>query len=214
MYRTLISGCLQMFARPIGKDYVIARQGGLQNNIWPAEAVCMRRVLEATEAEYSNEGEILLPMHVGRKPSEPQTEGPFVADGVNLIAAGVCAPNSETARKIEMYYKNRCIFWNGLHGLMNCGLLPGHQWDPWTGHVWYTGFVEQMWFDVFLQQGRLKEAEETLEAQLRYSMTAEYCVCERYCDNDPYFVPWLPNGSGNGRIIEMRFDFFDAMSAS
>lgn len=365
MYRTLIAGCLQMFARPVGKPYVIPRQGGLQNNIWPAEAVCMlraldragdfadytaevidfylkelyvaegadkgavrtrdgsigwggdgaavcetiarhilcrgrdayekyrepllsmfryiertragtkegeyagkglfppvrscdwsevyqnwtktdiynlqaeeaairafgkyadralgemeeeyadylccmRRVLAAAEAAYSDGDEIVLPMHAGRKPTEPQTEGPFIADGVNLIAAGVCEAESDTARRIENYYKNRCMFRNGLHGLMNCGLLPGHQWDPWAGHVWYTGFVEQMWFEVFLKQGRRAEAEETLEAQLRYSMTPEYYVCERYCDNDPYFVPWLPNGSGNGRIIDMLLDMSGA----
>ena len=38
----------------------------------------------------------------------------------------------------------------------------------------------------------------------------EYYVCERYCDNDPYFVPWLPNGSGNGRIIDMLLDMSGA----
>ena len=41
-------------------------------------------------------------------------------------------------------------------------------------------------------------------------MTPEYYVCERYCDNDPYFVPWLPNGSGNGRIIDMLLDMSGA----
>ncbi len=169
---------------------------------------CMRAVLDKLACEYKDCDEIVVPMHVGKPAKEPQTEGPFVADGVNLIVNGVCDPESETAAKIEKYYINRCMFKNGLHGLMNCGLLPGHQWDPWAGHVWYTGFVDQSWFDVFMAQGRKKEAEETLNAQLTYSMTREYSVCERYCDSDPYFVPWLPNASGNGRIINMLLDFY------
>ena len=364
MYRTLVANSLQMFAYPKGKDYVIPRQGGTQNNIWPAEAVYMLKALDriggysaytekviefyleklyiskgkergsfktmsgsigwasdtaailetiawhiyyGTRKDYekyrgyacesyrwierkrrttlkgeyfgkglfppmrscdwaevkqtwtktdvfnlqairalmkafekykdpwfgkitknyeeylnrmkeafckiakANEGkdEIVVPMHLGEKVSDPQTDGPFIADGVNLIVNEVCEAKSEDAYKIEKYYTNRCMFQNGLHGLMNCGLMPGHQWDPWAGHVWYTGFVEEGWFNVFLKQGRKKEAEETLKAQLKYSMTPEYYVCERYCDNDPYFVPWLPNASGNGRLINMLCDFYE-----
>lgn len=169
---------------------------------------CMQDVLEDVARRYSDGDELIVPMHLGLEVSEPQQGGPFVHDGVSLIYNDVCPPGSEYAGQIEQYYKNRCMFQNGLHGLMNCGLLPYQQWDPWAGHVWYTGFVEQEWFNVFLREGRRKDAKQTLDAQLRYSMTSEFYVCERYCDNDPYFVPWLPNASGNGRIIEMLCDYY------
>ena len=169
---------------------------------------CMQDVLEEVARRYSDGDELIVPMHLGLEVSEPQQGGPFIHDGVSLIYNDVCPPGSEYAGQIEQYYKNRCMFQKGLHGLMNCGLLPYQQWDPWAGHVWYTGFVEQEWFNVFLREGRRKEAKQTLDAQLRYSMTSEFYVCERYCDNDPYFVPWLPNASGNGRIIEMLCDYY------
>jgi hypothetical protein len=38
MCKTLVTQCLQMFCYPIGKDYVLPRQGGLERAVWPAEA--------------------------------------------------------------------------------------------------------------------------------------------------------------------------------
>ena len=39
-------------------------------------------------------------------------------------------------------------------------------------------------------------------------MTDEYYMVERYADNDPYYVPWSPNSSANGRLISMLLDFY------
>jgi len=39
-------------------------------------------------------------------------------------------------------------------------------------------------------------------------MTDEYYMLERYADNDPYYVPWSPNSSANGRTIIMLIDFY------
>ncbi|NLD86876.1 MAG: hypothetical protein GX633_01265, partial [Clostridiales bacterium] len=39
LVKNLVCQCLQMFAYPIGKDYVLPRQGGLQRLIWPVEGI-------------------------------------------------------------------------------------------------------------------------------------------------------------------------------
>jgi hypothetical protein len=57
-----------------------------------------------------------------------------------------------------------------------------------------------------LPQGRA-EAPKTLDAQIRYGMTAEWVMQERYADNDPSFRPWQPNASANGRLLMMLMDF-------
>lgn len=38
---------------------------------------------------------------------------------------------------------------------------------------------------------------------MKYSMTAEYYVGERYRDDTPWYFPWSPNASGSGRIVQM-----------
>ncbi len=45
---------------------------------------------------------------------------------------------------------------------------------------------------------------------VQYAMSAEFYMVERYADNDPTFCPWQPNGSANGRMIAMMFQYFEA----
>ena len=45
---------------------------------------------------------------------------------------------------------------------------------------------------------------------MRYGMSAEFYMQERYADNDPAFCPWQPNASANGRLILMLFDYYGA----
>ena len=40
-------------------------------------------------------------------------------------------------------------------------------------------------------------------------MTAECVMSERFCDDDPWYVPWMPNASGEGRLIGMLLDADD-----
>ena len=70
-------------------------------------------------------------------------------------------------------------------------------------HVWYTTNPEYYWFLTWLRLGNRERAEEIIQSQIRYSMTEEYYMIERYADNDPWYGPWSPNVSGNGRMILM-----------
>ena len=73
-------------------------------------------------------------------------------------------------------------------------------------HIWYTTNPDYDWFLTWLHLGRRDLAEKILESQIAYSMTDEYYTMERYADNDPYYMPWSPNASGNGRILIMLLD--------
>lgn len=73
-------------------------------------------------------------------------------------------------------------------------------------HYWYTTTAEFNWFYVFKHMGRVDKCKEIVDTMIQYSMTGEYYMIERYMDNDPYFVPWSPNVSANGRMLMMLID--------
>ncbi len=62
--------------------------------------------------------------------------------------------------------------------------------------------------------GRLDLAEQALEATLKFSVSAEYIVGERYHDANPWYFPWSPNASGSGRIVRMLFGIDGAKRAN
>ena len=88
------------------------------------------------------------------------------------------------------------------HGLT--GNLPPYG-DLDSPHYWYTTSSDNNWHQVLKAIGDEKQAEIVRQATIRYSMTEECAVGERYKDDDPWFLPWSPNCSGAGRIIQMIF---------
>lgn len=113
------------------------------------------------------------------------------------------------AQLVENYFRNRGLMRHGLTGLMNDGQLNG--WarsDPWAGHTWYTSLPDYCWFEHWMRSGDVVKAQEALTAQLRFGLTREYYALERYADNDPYYAPWMPNASANGRLIMMLCDLY------
>ena len=74
--------------------------------------------------------------------------------------------------------------------------------------VWYVACQEYYWFLYFMRHGMRDRCEEILRDTFRYAMTDEYYMVERYKETDPYFVPWSPNASANGRAINMILDFY------
>ena len=70
-------------------------------------------------------------------------------------------------------------------------------------HIWYTTWTELQWFRAWHRVGRNDLAEQALEACLKYALTDELYVGERYHDANPWYYPWSPNASGSGRIVMM-----------
>ena len=83
---------------------------------------------------------------------------------------------------------------------------PKRHVHPYDRHVWYTTNAEMQWHSVFMKIGRRDLADLVWNADLRYAMSPEYYVNERYRDDNPWYSPWSPNASGSGRIILMLLE--------
>jgi hypothetical protein len=75
-------------------------------------------------------------------------------------------------------------------------------------HIWYVCAGDRYWFCTYLREGDRSAAKRTLDAMMRYAMTDECYMQERYCDNDPYYVPWSPNASASGRFLLMLIEYY------
>ena len=73
-------------------------------------------------------------------------------------------------------------------------------------HIWYTTWSELQWFRAWMREGRGDLAAQTLDACLKYALTDEFYVGERYHDATPWYYPWSPNASGAGRLVMMLLD--------
>ena len=171
---------------------------------------CMKAILHALAEKSIVGDEMRLTFDLGVEMTDPPY-GSYSTDGPGmLIRAKVIEPCSREAKLIEQYYRNRGMMKNGLPGLMNDGLLfQGHNADPWAGHTWYTSFSDIYWFCNWLEGGEQDKAWEPLAAQWKYGMSKEYYMLERFADNDPYWTPWMPNASANGRFLMMLSDWFE-----
>jgi hypothetical protein len=79
---------------------------------------------------------------------------------------------------------------------------------PFLGHmdrdIVYMGIAEWLWQDVYLKTGESRKAFLANQANLQYGLSQDtFQVLERFSRLDPAFTPWQPNGSGNGRLLEM-----------
>lgn len=170
----------------------------------------MRNILATEVANYQGDPEeLLLPNRLGIPQTDPPM-GAYQGDGpAMLLLAGVMDPNSQEAKRVENYFRNRCCHQNGLTGLMCDGVLRHNKpRDPVAGHTWYLSTCDMRWFYTYLAQGRRDKAEQIIQGQMRYGMSEAYQMVERYADNAPYYAPYQPNASANGRLLSMLFDFY------
>jgi hypothetical protein len=70
--------------------------------------------------------------------------------------------------------------------------------------VVYIGTGEFPWQQAYLALGEWKKAFLAAQTNLNYGMTQDtFQVQERFHKRNPAFTPWQPNGSGNGRMLQM-----------
>lgn len=177
-------------------------------------AACLRRTLDSVVEEQRSRPEVFIPNALGAQDTYPPP-AVYQADGPTaLIRAGIIEPGSELFERVERYFASRGWMQRGMTHLMTESLFTHSPFvsDPWAGHTWYISFTDMPWFQAWLARGERAKAAQTLWAQMRYGMTAEFYMQERYADNDPAFCPWQPNASANGRLIRMLFDYYGAES--
>ena len=75
--------------------------------------------------------------------------------------------------------------------------------------IMYMGIGEWVWQDIYLRLGEWKKAFAAVQINLKYGMTPDaHQVQERFSLTDPAFYPWQPNGSGNGKVLDMILKSF------
>jgi hypothetical protein len=129
------------------------------------------------------------------KETDNWTEVENVCSSAQLAYAGVIDPESEIfQRYISNFEQKRAV-----------GYFTGNM----NQDVAYMGAAEYIWQYIYLSTGQWKKAFAANRVNLKYGMTQDaFQVQERFSRSNPAFTPWQPNGSGNGRILEMMLNSF------
>ena len=116
-----------------------------------------------------------------------------VSSSAKLAYTGALDVHSDVFRRFVKYFEdNRAD-----------GLFMGRM----DREVVYIGTAEHIWQHVYLALGEWKKAFAATRTNLRYGMTQDtFQVQERFSRTNPAFTPWQPNGSGNGRMLDMMLD--------
>ncbi|GGM64310.1 hypothetical protein [Microbacterium saperdae] len=187
----------------------VQRQGEVEDLVGEYQDV-LRKMLDES-VTWTAPGEALLSESVGMPPIDPPISPYGVTGPVTLLRTGIVDLHSLEIEGVLEYFRTRQLSRGGLLARMTDSLIiQGVPSDPWAGHTWYTTFAEAIWFDAALDSGDLDFARAIRDDLLRYAMSPEYQVAERYADNDPDFAPWQPNASGNGRILRLLAESHDA----
>lgn len=128
---------------------------------------------------------------------EGQTYLPFenTTSAVHLAFTGNLDIHSDRFHRFLAYVESR--------------MMDGYFTGKMSGDVYYMGVGEFAWHHTYLRLGQWKKAFAALRTTLRYGMTQEtWQVQERLSASNPAFTPWQPNGSGNGRTLEMMLNAF------
>ncbi len=154
--------------------------------------------------------EIEVPISLTIPPEVMFKKYAFCVLAGQVFATGV-ADNKELERVMNNYAKHGRRH-GGLYWRMKDGRTDGstqYNLDE-NGKcvVWYVCNDEYWWFKHFMKIGDRERAEEIIRDNFKYAMTDEYYMQERYNQRDPYFNPWMPNASANGRTVNMLLDFY------
>jgi hypothetical protein len=157
----------------------------------------MKRLLRPYEEEAKVTGLLRLPLCPdGNDKALLEDFHPYLVHGV-FVWSGLVDDGD-----IEKVYR-----WQVAHGMAKNGLHGHMPYRDGNTHIWYTSYTDYYWFRTRLRRGERSIARQIIQAQVDYAMTPEYYMAERFCDNDPYFVPWSPNCSASGRLMNMLLDY-------
>lgn len=165
-------------------------------------AAAVGRVLEQAKRDSKGKSRLYLPLTpdgtdgAALPKGFPRNYHALVAD-VGLMYGLL---DTEDVRRIwNEAVASELVSTNGL-----TGNFPPYE-DLSSSHYWYMTSSDNDWHLVLKAIGDEKQAEIIRTATFRFAMTEEFYVGERYKDDDPWFLPWSPNCSGAGRIIQMLY---------
>lgn len=121
----------------------------------------------------------------------------------DLLSVGGAGYGTSDAEKLIYTYSHGGQSKNGL-------IEPCYRSTTGTGRTWYTTWAEIRRFEYYEKSGNKKEQKKLIDALLKYNVTTEYLQPERIDDHNAYIAPWMPNASGNGRLLQMLFTYYGA----
>ena len=154
------------------------------------------RVLDIWRAKYAGKDEFEVPLDADGNDDPFLEEFMFYSHPGRFADNGLLTPDEMLRLRTWMIrrgYANE----NGLYENQ-----LSHDMDR-RDHIWYTTWCERRWFRAWRRAGRDDLAAQALDVCLKYALTDELYVGERYNDANPWYYPWSPNASGSGRITMM-----------
>lgn len=131
----------------------------------------------------------------------------FAFDGLIFSVGNLMAKTQEDMNRILKLYDLEGRI-DHDHGMMCTMMRDGASGvNPKGPHIWYVGSTEYTLYYFYKKLGNKDKMKACLESTYKFAITNEYYMVERYQDNDPYFAPWSPNVSENGRFIEILCDY-------
>ena len=162
--------------------------------------------------EQNRDSEELPPYYAPIGENEPyEKQFIFAASTWSLINA--LDVDTAECEKFIRYLENRKLKVGGLYNKMPGIMGPRgslkHSYNA-VGKsvVWYVSTAESQFFRYFMRHGMLDRCEEIIRDQIKFAMTDEYYMIERFHEDQPYFIPWSPNASANVRLIAMLLDYY------
>ncbi len=180
----------EMFAEP---NAAVARAE------WQDYRAVIVKVLDRWREKSKGRDELFLPITAtGEREDELVSQGFFYLHPAGFAASGLLSAD-ELVRLRRNLLRRGFANENGLYMRHPSPIAVLGR------HIWYTTWSEMQWMMAWLRVGRNDLAEQALQATLRFSVSDEFIVGERYHDVNPWYFPWSPNASGSGRIVRMLF---------
>lgn len=167
----------------------------------------LKDILNRLAAEHHGEHAYILPHILGISFEESYNHCFYTAGAPYLLLLDIMEPDSEIFEQMENFYRE-IGFLDDEHGLAGRMTNDACGADGLYGHVYYTGVAEPCWIHAWTKRGETEKAEKYANGILRYNVTPEYMVCERYASVDPWFTPWQPNASGAGRLDHFLLNYY------
>lgn len=172
----------------------------------------VQAVFDSVAREQEGEGKLELPYDASNvAEKETELDGCYFGLGkqhmvANVLWKGFAGYGTETAKRIYATYYSEKSCRSGLHHACYAS-------GTGVGKTWYTSFADYDLYRYFGKCGDVKKQKEILDGQLKYGVSNEYYLSERYDDHDAFIAPWCPNASANGRLLLMLFDYYGAKSS-
>ena len=114
-----------------------------------------------------------------------------ICNASNFIECEVFPPDSELFRNFARYFEENLT----SYPFMSITSNPDKA---------YLSASERIWYKIYLRRGEWKKAFALLRSNLLYGMAPDtWLVAERYSKSERGYLPFQPNGSGNGRMMDM-----------